>query len=201
MWLARDSEVDQPVLVEIERPAKRWWTQAGQPTADFTQALNQITEWKAWFAVPHNLLAFKAFYGLDDQTQDGPTFRPAFALIYGRRTEANAKPWLTAKRKHIAPDDTVLMTYDRLRPDPDAREMFCVRRGTNGFIALSVPPTMTWSPMLAPDRRDIQSKESAIRANPYLSPERREFLVSRAPYWDSWADRGALGLVSTGDRE
>jgi hypothetical protein len=193
--------VDQPVLVEIEAPGKRWWTQAGQPSADLTQALNQITEWKAWFAIPHNVLAFKAFYGLDRETWNGRTFRPAYALIYGRRAEANARPSLTAKRAHMRADDVVLMSYDRLEPDPDADEMFCVTKDADGFTALSVPATMTWNPTLAPARRAIHGKVNAISANPDLTTERRDFLISRAVYWDTWAGRGQLGLVSTGDWE
>jgi hypothetical protein len=63
LWLSRDSDTDQPVLIEIEAPSKKWFTKAGAPTAGFTQALNQIAEWKSWFSIGRNLDAFKAFIG------------------------------------------------------------------------------------------------------------------------------------------
>jgi len=93
------------------------------------------------------------------------------------------------------------MTYDRLRPDPDADELFCVKRDADGFTAVAVPPTMTWSPSLAQDRREIRGKETAIQVNPYLHAERRDFLMSRAAYWDTWATRSQLGVIALGDRE
>jgi hypothetical protein len=95
LWLSQDSLTEQPVLVEIEAPCKRWFTRADTHTADLTQALDQIAQWKAWFAVPHNVEALKAFYGLDRDAWRGLSFKPAYLLIYGRRSEANAKPRLT----------------------------------------------------------------------------------------------------------
>lgn len=115
LWLSKNSETDEPVLVEIEAPGKRWFAQSGQQTAELTQALNQIAEWKAWFSEPRNVDAFKAFYGLDREAWRGRRFRPAYLLIYGRRAEANARPDLARKRGYLHADDVVSMTYDRLR--------------------------------------------------------------------------------------
>ena len=71
MWLSRWSDTEQPVLIEIEAPSKRWFTKSRTQSAEFTQALNQIAEWKAWFAIPHNVQAFKEFYGLDRERGAG----------------------------------------------------------------------------------------------------------------------------------
>ncbi len=199
LWLSKSSELEQPVLIEIEAPGKRWWTQKGQPTAYLTHALNQITEWKAWFNASHNVLTFKSFYGLDREAWLGRTFRPAYALIYGRRAEANATATLTTKRANMRGEDVVLMTYDS--PDAEGGEFFCVKKEGNDFRAISVPPTMTWNPYLARDRADIRDKETAIAANQHLTPERRTFLLERAAYWDTWAARTDRGSMSLGDRE
>ena len=67
MWLSVSSDTEEPVLIEIEAPGKHWFTSSGKPTAQLTQALDQITEWKAWFGVPHNVEAFKAYYRLDGE--------------------------------------------------------------------------------------------------------------------------------------
>ena len=61
LWLSTNSAIDEPVLVEIESPARRWFTASGKQTADLTHALGQISEWKAWFNEPRNVDAFKAF--------------------------------------------------------------------------------------------------------------------------------------------
>src|SRR5262245_45636995 len=50
MWLSANSEIDEPVLVELEAPDKRWFTKSGEQTAHLTQALGQIADWKAWMS-------------------------------------------------------------------------------------------------------------------------------------------------------
>jgi hypothetical protein len=201
MWIAKDSEIDQPVLIEIEAPGKKWWREDGRPHADLTQALDQLAEWKAWFEVPHNVLAFKAFYGLDRDTWKGRPLKPAYALIYGRREEANRNPALTAKRVNMRAADIVMMTYDRLRPLKSADELFCVKKDSVGITTISVPPTMTWGPVLAFARKDIRNKENAIQANPNIPSARKTFLLSRLDYWDAWAVHGAEGLITVADHE
>jgi Domain of unknown function (DUF4263) len=202
MWLSQWSDTDQPVLIEIEAPAKRWFTNSGTPTADFTQAMNQISEWKAWFATTHNVEAFKAFYGLDRDAWRGARFRPAYLLIYGRRAEANANPALTQKRGVLYGDDITTMTYDRLRPNSKAFELICAKvEGPMAFRALSVPPTLTWSPSLADDRAMVSGLDQAIEANEYISDNRKQFLIRRLPYWNEWARQEQKGPINLGHSE
>ena len=123
-------------------------------------------------------------------------------LIFGRRAEANATPQLTQRRGHIHADDVVSMTFDRLRPDPKADQAVCVKAITPGhFEAVSVPPTLTWSPMLADDRAMISGLEAAIAVNPHISRERKDFLIRRLPYWNDWAKTGQKGIIGSGDAE
>ncbi len=201
LWLSTNSEVNQPVLIEIEAPSKQWWTRAGRQTAALTEALDQIAQRNAWFSVGHNVEAFKEFYGLDRVAWLSRSFRPAYLLIYGRRSEANRSSELTRKRLTIRPDDVHIMTFDRLSPDPDAAELFCIRREGDGFRVVSVPPTMTWRPGLAWGRRPLRFKDAAIRANRYMSDARERFLVERARYWDEWAAMPHHGIITAGDRE
>jgi hypothetical protein len=202
MWISLNSEAEEPVLIEIEAPGKRWFTGSGQQTAHLTEALNQIAEWKAWFGIPHNVEAFKAFYGLDREAGMRRRFRPAYLLIYGRRAEANANPSLTQKRGHLHPDDVVVMTYDRLRPNSNASQLLCMKvERERTFRALSVPATLKWSPSLAEDRALLVGLEAAIDLNPYISSVRKQFLIRRLPYWSEWASRGNKGVISSGDEE
>jgi hypothetical protein len=53
----RPSALVQPVLIEIESPGKRWLAgkgKAARPSADFTQALNQLRQWEEWLSKPAN---------------------------------------------------------------------------------------------------------------------------------------------------
>lgn len=202
MWLSQSSDTEQPVLIEIEAPSKRWFTKAGKQTKELTQALNQIAEWKAWFGVPHNVEAFKAFYGLDCHAWQRRRFRPAYLLIYGRRAEANADPSLTQKRTHLHADDVITMTYDRLRPNPKANDLVCLRvQGRGAFCVVSVPPTLRWTPSLADERALVSGWDAAIDANPNISRLRKDFLIKRRPYWDEWGSRETKETVNFGDKE
>jgi hypothetical protein len=202
MWIALNSDTESPVLVEIESPGKRWFTSSGEQTANLTQALNQIAEWKAWFGVPRNVEAFKALYGLDRVAWCRRRFRPAYVLIYGRRAEATAKPVNTQKRGYLHSDDLLSMTYDRLRPNANARQIVCVSIDAEGVLsAKSVPPTLRWLPGLASDRALIRGFDRAIQLNDYISPARKSFLIRRLEYWNEWARRDSRGIVGSEDGE
>ena len=64
LWLATATDIVFPIFVEIETPSKRWFTEGGQPRAEFTQARNQLVIWKQWFGNAVNQLALP---GADNQ--------------------------------------------------------------------------------------------------------------------------------------
>lgn len=206
MWLALNSEVVEPVLIEIEEPGKSWFTKSGQPTATLTQALNQISQWKVWFNEPHNVEAFKAFYGLNYAMLDGRDFKPSYLLVYGRREEANRSPYITKLRSHLLlPPDVKIMTYDRLAPDRNADQLVCMNvRKSDGkviFETISVPATVKWSPSLAKERSQLTGLEFAIDSNKHISQTRKTFLKSRLPYWNEWSKTSDRGIISSADAE
>jgi len=205
MWLALNSDTVEPVLIEIEAPGKRWWTEAGQQTAHLTQALDQIIEWKTWFEDANNVGKFNDMYGLSRVAWMKRRFKPSYLLVYGRRAEANIKPNLTAKRSRLAPDDVKIMTYDRLQPNPKARQLVCMKVKNDNdeyvFTTISVPATITLGPSLAGDRALLYGFDTAIDSNKHISKQRKEFLIRRLPYWNEWSKRSSHGMICSGDKE
>jgi len=64
MWLTNDSHCVYPVLIEIERPGKRIFKQNGTELRyEFTQARNQLTQWRTWFSNPTNWNVFVERFG------------------------------------------------------------------------------------------------------------------------------------------
>jgi len=98
IWLAKDSGAFTPVLVEIESPAKKWFTKSGQPTHQLTQAMQQISDWKSWLNQPENVLTFFRAFDIPNWVRNELTFRPEFVLIYGRRAEFDETPSNIRKR-------------------------------------------------------------------------------------------------------
>jgi hypothetical protein len=142
LWLSFNSAYVYPTLIEIESPRKRWFTSRGQPTADLTQARDQIWEWKEWFANSINRMAFYDYYHLPAYFRQERTLSPQYVLIYGRSAEANLTPTLSRKRGQMSPHDEHLMTFDRLVPDANASNFMSAKITSEGFEALFVPPTL-----------------------------------------------------------
>lgn len=200
MWIAGDSETLRPVLVEIETPEKRWFTKAGHPTAQFTQAHHQLAQWKDWMSDPSNQGVFYATYGISGHFLRSLAFKPHYILVYGRRSEFASNPELNRRRAQLHREDETIMTFDRLESDPRALQMMCVARRTNGFEAISVPATFTLGPGRAEARARVHSKDDAVRANPMISTKRKQFLLERIRYWDEWA-KEPRGVTHGGDYE
>lgn len=200
LWLATDSLNQYAVLIEIEAPTKRMFTKAGTPTAEFTQAQNQLTTWKAWLSVPVNQTIFRESYC---STHHYPwrRFVPQFVLIYGRRAELEARPELNATRAHMQRDSEFYMTFDRLHPIKDHSQYMTATFDGVRYKAVSMPATLELGPLDANYWVAITGKEDVVDRTPFLSTERKEFLKSRFPYWDEWARKGGKGMIQLGDRE
>ena len=202
MWIAHTSIAVYPTLIEIESPGKRLFSAKRSPTADFTQARHQLTQWKAWFSRPENVQTFVSDYILA-RDHRGVTFEPRFILVFGRRAEFENDPELTRERACLLESEVESLTsYDRLAPDPMLANVITVRAtGSGRFRAIAVPPTFTLGPLDADCLPLVDGLEEVIRATASIPVERRQFLVDRLPYWQNWAQNGRRGIVASGDRE
>jgi hypothetical protein len=183
-----DSGTLSPVLIEIERPDKRWVTTGKnpQPTAELTQALNQFRQWREWMNQPENRLVFLERYGVP-QVWRARNFAPFYLLIYGRREENPdeiAKVRVAHKRR-----DQDLITYDHIQPDTRQTGYISVRRdGTGRFQALHMPASTKLDPSDPDSWSKVAGREEMVKRNPWISAERKRFLIEeRIPQWDDWA--------------
>jgi hypothetical protein len=186
VWISRDSAFLNPVFIEIEDPDKPWITQKGEQHHKLTQALGQLRQWREWFNDPVNRqVFFKKFQVPDLFTRR--KWEPIWVLIYGRQRDderiAKLRADLQDKTQRVIP-------YEHLEPDPEARDFMCVRNTTGRYRAVSIPATVRLHPGSAEDWALIEGKETAASASEWMTPERRDFLVERFPYWDAWARDG-----------
>lgn len=194
LWITFNSVNLYPILIEIESPRKQWFTKKGRPTAGLTQAHDQLKEWKTWFSKPRNAESFADYYRLPTKLR-GLVLKPIYVLIYGRRSEANRDTDLSKKRTHLQGENEILMTFDRLKPSQNASNLINVKFDREGYYAISIPPTIYLDPFTAKHCwRFVRQKEEAAMASPYLSKERKEFLIRRFKYWDNWANNLSGGI-------
>jgi hypothetical protein len=208
MWISTHSSMWYPTLIEIEKPSKRIFTSAGIPSAQFSQARNQLAQWRTWFSSPENVHMFMSSYGIPDWMHRGRQMQLHLVLIYGRRHEFKESPALSKQRAFLMNTGEELISYDRLSFDSDLRDAITIRAVGNGkFRALHVPPSFRHRPDLADRLLVIDEIEAALSATPLITDERREFLISRIPYWMNWEkkekciDEGNFGLINMGDSE
>ena len=201
MWIGVDSSTLFPVLIEIETPDKRWFTKKGIPTSEFTQAQDQLASWKTWFNSPANQHIFMDYYKIPTNWRTEISFEPEYVLIYGRRDEFSEKPSLNLKRNSMARQNEYLMTFDRLKPQYNAKNKCSLKINDDGYEAIAFPATFILYPNNSKDLSLIKNKDTAVRNSEWMSEERKEFLIERFPYWDSLGRTGNIGWVRNSDFE
>lgn len=93
------------------------------------------------------------------------------------------------------------MSFDRLSFDSDLSDAITIRaKGFGKFEAACIPPLFRLGPLLVDRLLSIDGLEIALSAVSRISKARRDFLLSRLPYWRNWAKNGG-GMVRTGESE
>jgi hypothetical protein len=200
MWLAADSATLYPVLIEIETPSKKWFNSRGVPTQQFTQAVSQLREWRAWFNKRNNQAVFMQQFDIPEDFDRG-RFRPQFVLIFGRRAEFDERPYLRALRAAHEQPEEAFVTFDRLKPQRSQDEFICIRRRPQWYECVAVPAPLRMNPSVAMQWVDVRGLPQAIRRCEWMTPERRAFLADRIPYWQNWAKRSDKGIINMSDGE
>lgn len=200
IWLAQDSLFFTPVLIEIERPSKKTFTANGTQSADFTQALGQIAEWKAILSEPENVLQFYRCFNIPDWIRK-KTFAPQYGLIFGRRSEFESDPLLLKKRAQLVPKDVKLISFDRLSPDPKGCDLMCTTLSHGKYTVKTIPPTYRYSPATADNFSVVSGFADAVPHMEMTTAERQKFLVNRYAYWKEYGETERKGIIYPADRE
>jgi hypothetical protein len=203
MWINAHSATWFPTLIEIESPAKRIFRNGAVPSHEFTQARNQLAQWRVWFSEPTNIQKFILDYGIPEKYTKFRTMKPHFILIYGRRDEFENSVELSKQRSVLLNgDDEELVSFDRLAPDRELREAVTVRAVGNGrYRVLKVMPTITTGPVVAERLSALDEIDDAIAIEDRISQKRRDFLIKRLPYWRRWVQQARRGAVRLSDTE
>lgn len=202
MWIAFHSKAWFPTLIEVERPDKKIFKADGVPRAEFTQALNQLSQWRAWFRRPENILTFTREYGVPEAIEKRRSMILHMILIYGRRSEFESDPTMSNQRSSLVTgNDEELMSFDRLVVDKELRDAITVRCTDSGkYTAVGIPSTFTLGPTFAHRLLHIAEFATALRKAD-IESERLDFLIRRLEYWRDWAKNGNVGIIRGGDRE
>jgi hypothetical protein len=191
-----DSLTFYAALVEIEKPGKKLFRKDGVPSGEFTQARDQLAEWRAWFDVDVNQLKFRSDFGIPDEVMRGRAFELHLILVYGRRNETKGNASRAQKRRYLLNgQNESLVSYDRLTPDRCLKDSLTVSLNDSGSYRVKyVPPTFCMSPQEADDYPKFVDLDKAIKAQPDWKADRKKFLERRLQYWMKWAITPQPGL-------
>lgn len=188
MWVTRSSGLITPVLVEIEKPSKRWFKADGRPTQSFTEAHDQLNDWRSWFARDQNAAIFRDTYLFHSKYSDRP-LAPQFVLIYGRQAEfehggGHRNPdALRHKRDSQRLSDEAFMTFDSVRPRYDHSSSLTVTMTAQGPRTFAVSPAFGTDTDSGSDALILGSIDAALDRSEMLSRERRTYLADRWSHW------------------
>lgn len=202
MWIATHSAGWYPTLIEIERPDKKIFKNNGVPTADFTQAKNQLEQWRTWFNNPSNVQLFMEMYQIPDYMRNQRQMQLHMILVYGRRSEFSQNPNRSKDRMSFTASDLELMSYDRLSCDKDLSDAITIRLNrSSSYEAVTIPPTFKLGPALSERLVGVRGIDKAIEKNENIPTDRKRFLLDRIPYWINWETTSERGIVNSGDSE
>lgn len=197
MWIARHSGAWFPTLIEIEKPGKKVFTKKGIPSSDFTQAQNQLAQWRTWFNNPSNVQQFIDSYGIPLKWRTYINMHLYMILIYGRRNEFDDNFELSKQRSSLLPGfDEELMSFDRLSFDKELEHAITIKAvGSGKFKVIYIPPIFRVGPILAERFCHIDGFDEALEKATEISKKRKEFLKRRILYWREWVKNNTCRMV------
>lgn len=185
MWIAFDSLTVYPILIEIETPGKRWFTESGVMHSDFTSAYNQLHQWAAWLNNPVNQQVFVQTFMIPYSRILDRRFQPQFVLVHGNRSEIDRRPELNSMRAQYNTADFKVMTFDRMHPLANSSSFGSAKLDCGQYRAIAFPPTFQLGPHVSGNFALLRGREEAISSNQLMSAERKQFLLGRIAYWDA----------------
>lgn len=188
MWVTHSSGLVTPILIEIEKPSKRWFLGNGRPTGHFRDAHDQLNDWRSWFSKDENLALFRRTFLFGDRHDDRP-LEPQFVLIYGRQSEfelggGHSNPYdLRHKRDSQRAIGETFMTFDSIRPRYDHANSVTVTMTATGPRPFAFSPVYGTDANTGVDALTLGDPAEALLRSVMMSPERKSYLARR---WEHW---------------
>lgn len=193
MWITRSSGLITPILIEIEKPSRRWFKSDGHPTADFSHAHSQLNDWRAWFERSPNQEIFRRAFGFADPTSMKLPIKPQYLLIYGRASEFSSSgphrdpDSLLGKRDGQRTSDEFFRSFDSLKPEYGLSEAITAKLTPQGIKLHAFAPTFGTYANLSDGGLELGDPREAFERTIMMSEERKAYLARRWEHWMSVA--------------
>lgn len=189
MWITKSSGLITPILIEIEKPSKKWFRRDGRPTSNFSEAHDQLNDWRAWFAKSTNQEIFRrTFSPVAPKLMTLPLV-PQYLLIYGRSSEfeiggPHQDPHtLLRKRDSQRTPDESFRSFDSLSPAYNLSEAITAKLTPKGIRMHAFSPTFGTYADLSNGGLSLGGPSKALQRTVMMSDDRKAYLANRWDYW------------------
>lgn len=136
-YFSKSSDDWNAVFVEIEKPQSRFFKgNSNEFHGDFSHALQQINQWRAWFAQGNQMTFLSSVRAIQVPTHmavTNPTYNK-FVLVFGRRSEYAGNPTRRALVQSQEREDFKIITFDSLAEDLESKAELCIGVRRNEYI-------------------------------------------------------------------
>lgn len=202
LWLAKHSRNLTPVFIEIEAPKKAIYRiNYDDQRAELNHALNQIRDWQ--IHLDENREWFYKYYAVPEKLREKEmAFTPEFLLIYGRRTEIADDALRRKLLSGMERDDAKIMSFDRLQPSYECRNMLTLSVSNGVYSVVSIPPTFSFSYYDRNDFVKVKGFKEKVAQMEHTSEKRKNFLIERYDYWCDYVNNPApIDLLNIMDNQ
>jgi Domain of unknown function (DUF4263) len=136
-YFSKSSDDWNAVFVELEKPSSRFFKgSTNEWHGDFSRALQQITQWKAWLRSDQNKAGFLAAVSavqVPKHMASNPTYNK-FVLVFGRRAEYEGNAIRRGLIGELETDDFKIITFDSLAEGLAQKHQLTVGSRRNEYI-------------------------------------------------------------------
>jgi hypothetical protein len=189
MRITRDSQWTYVTLFELKWAGMQLFRGGARFRDAFDAAREQLNGYAAALE-SDGWREFRDLYRLPSYV-DHRDLHMRLVLLAGRRSEVYQHPERRDRRRR---ESLVVRSLDSLVPAAEARDEMnlALRRGQ--IMAAGVQPTMRFGPGNAGALAIVRGVAAAIGAQPAMPPRRKQFLLERLPYWQSFDRRPGLRI-------
>lgn len=108
---------------------------------------------------------------------------------------------LTGIRAAHKTDKIDIISYDRLTPSYDSKQLLTCKMIHGKYRVINIPPTFNYIPLCANTLSQLINFKERINDMKYTSEYRKKFLIERYQYWYSFGKLKSRGLIGSNDCE
>lgn len=189
MRITRDSQWTYVTLFELKWAGMQLFRSGARFRDAFDAAREQVNGYAAALE-SDSWREFRDTYQLPGYVEHRD-IRLRLVLLAGRRSEVYQHPERRDRRRR---ESVLVRSLDSLTPAAEARDEMTLVRRRRKIVATSIQPTIRLGPGNAEALAIVRDVAEAITAQPGLPARRRQFLLGRLAYWQSFEHRPGLHI-------